>query len=124
MNTKTNQNKVTKTREATIIPSTDIYEEENKIILKVDLPGVPQENLDIQIDKNILKVEGKITIKTPENWTLHTNEFPYEKYAQTFQLNEELDTEKIKATLKEGVLTLEIPKKEEKQPRKIEIKIQ
>jgi HSP20 family protein len=109
--------------EAFLLPAMDIYEDARGITLKADLPGVSPDRLSIQVDGNTLVIEGQVSITMPEGMEALYADVRATRYQRSFNLSSELDTEKISAEMKDGVLTLNLPKREELQPRKIEVKI-
>ncbi|HEY4210321.1 MAG TPA: Hsp20/alpha crystallin family protein [Steroidobacteraceae bacterium] len=97
--------------ERVLRPLVDIYEDADGITLHADVPGVSKERLNVHVDGNTLALEGK-TEDTGSAPTL---------YRRTFALSRELATDAIEAKVKDGVLTVRIPKKAEDRPRKIAI---
>lgn len=122
---KNNENAVVKreiTRhpQAYITPLTDIYEEENGLYVMVDLPGVEREGLKIKVEKNVLTIEGHVEAKKERTYLFR--EFEPSNYFRQFELTDSVNQEKIEAELKNGVLSLYLPKAEELKPRSIEVK--
>jgi HSP20 family molecular chaperone IbpA len=105
-----------------IRPNVDIFEDKSGITLKADLPGVPKERLDIQIDNEILSIDGAVEIATLKSQKETEAIFEETRYQRSFSLGRELDIEQVEAMLQDGVLALRIPKRQEYQPRKIEIR--
>jgi HSP20 family protein len=104
-------------------PSTDIYEENDAIVIVSDMPGVDQQNLDITLENDTLTVEGKQSLpEPPKHRQLHHGYDPG-KYKRSFNLLTEIDKDKITAKIDNGVLTVTLPKSEETKPRKIEINV-
>ena len=106
-------------------PPVDVVEDADKIELAVDLPGVKQEALDIQIDKDVLTLRGQRTVERKEG---AKNEFRrYERvnggFVRSFSLPKTIDADRIAAALKDGVLTLTLPKRPEAQPQKIKVAV-
>jgi HSP20 family protein len=100
-------------------PSTDIYEEESKYVLRTDVPGVDKDGLSVSIENNVLEIEGRTN---RELFDLNESEnTPDYTYRRTFKLNQEIDSSNINAHLENGVLTLELAKSEALKPRKIEV---
>jgi len=100
-------------------PATDIIETADAVVLKLDMPGVPKENVDLTVDKDMLTIVGKAQ---PEE----TGEAVYREtyvgdYRRQFTLTTDVDTGKIAAAMTHGVLTVKIPKAEQTKPRKIKI---
>lgn len=108
-------------QEAVLRPAVDIYEDSGGITLKADLPGVSRDRLSIQVDGNTLSVEGQLSIPMPEGLEALYADVRATRYQRSFTLSNELDTEKVSAGMKDGVLTLYVPKRAELQPRKIEV---
>jgi HSP20 family molecular chaperone IbpA len=104
-----------------IRPEVDIWEDDKGITIKADLPGVTKEGLDIQVDHETLSIDGKADIKMPEAMQAVYADVRATRYQRSFSLSSELDGDKTQASLNEGVLSLRIPKREQYQPRKIEI---
>jgi HSP20 family molecular chaperone IbpA len=105
-----------------LIPAVDIYENAQGITVTADMPGVSKERLIIQADRNNLLIEGEAAIEVPTEMEAVYADVPATRYRRSFVLSGELDTDRIDATLKDGVLSLRIPKRAEFQPRKIEIR--
>jgi HSP20 family molecular chaperone IbpA len=102
-------------------PAVDVFENDHSISLFADLPGVSEEGLNLEVDDKTLTIEGDIRIDMPSDiQSLHAD-IRSTRYRRAFTLSNELDTGKIEASLKDGVLTVTIPKREEVRPRKIEI---
>jgi HSP20 family molecular chaperone IbpA len=109
--------------ERPIRPAVDIFEDDTGITVQADLPGVTREHLDIQIDRDNLAIEGKADIPMPKGLEAIYADVQSTHYQRSFTLSHELEGEKAEASLKDGVLTLRIPKREQYQPRKIEVSI-
>lgn len=107
-----------------IVPPVDIYENRDCVTLFADLPGVNKENLDVQVDKDTLKISGKrVAGKDDEGVICLYDEIPAKDFFRAFTIGEEIDREKISAFMNNGVLKLILPKAERTKPRKIDIKI-
>ena len=102
-------------------PLVDIFEDETGITLIADMPGVAKERLNLQVDKDTLLVEGEAVLDTPGNMKALYAEMRIPHFQRNFALSSELDTEAIQAVLKDGVLTVRLPKKDMHQPRKITV---
>ena len=100
-------------------PAVDIYEDKQGITLIADMPGVSRDRLNIEIDNNTLSIEGEVVIDFPESMEALYADVRSTYYQRSFTLSNELQTDNTNAELKDGVLTLSIPKREELQPRKI-----
>jgi HSP20 family protein len=101
-------------------PPVDILEKENEVILKVDLPEMNQNDVDIKVEENMLIIRGerKFIKETPSGNYLQI-ERPYGTFQRTFAIPRVIDQEKIKATYKDGVLRVVLPKREEVHPKQI-----
>ncbi len=104
-----------------VIPPVDVYENEASITLLADLPGVPRDQLHVRVDGDTLFLEATAVTSGPENMELVYGEAQYAAYRRQFTLSRELDTSRIEAQLRDGVLRLTIPKAEEARPRRIQI---
>jgi len=105
-----------------IMPRVDVIEDHTGISILADLPGVPKDRLSLRVEGETLQIEGEIASDAPEDMEAIYAEVQVPRYRRAFTLSRELDTGKIDAALKDGVLTLRIPKAEHAQPRKIEVK--
>jgi HSP20 family protein len=101
-------------------PPVDIMERENEVILKVDLPEMNQNDVDIKVEENMLIIRGerKFIKETPSGDYLQI-ERPYGTFQRTFAIPRVIDQEKIKAAYKDGVLRVVLPKREEVHPKQI-----
>jgi HSP20 family protein len=107
--------------DAAIRPPVDIWEDKDGITLCADMPGVSKDRLNLRIDGNNLIVEGQVQFELPEKAEALYADVRSSLYRRSFSLSGELETGKIEATLKDGVLTVHIPKRSELRPRKIEV---
>lgn len=104
-------------------PAFDVSETESDFVVKAEVPGIDQKNIDISFSNGLLTVSGEKTHETKdENEHYHTVERSYGSFRRTFRLPAEVDTEKVDATYKDGVLTVTLPKSETVKPKKIEVK--
>jgi HSP20 family protein len=103
-------------------PVVDIYDEDDKIVIKAEIPGVDKDKINVDVKDGILTLTGERSYENDvkeENY--HRRERAYGKFQRSFALAEGLNPDKIDADYKDGVLRIEIPKPEEKKPKKIEI---
>ena len=107
--------------DATLTPAVDVFENKQGITLLADLPGVSKDKLDIQVEADTLTIEGEIDLDVPQEVTAGHADVNLSRYRRVFTLSKELDAEKVSADLKDGVLTLRIPKAAHAQPRKIAV---
>lgn len=103
-------------------PPVDICEDADGITLLADMPGVSKHRLNIQVDKDILSIEGDARIDMPGDMKPLYADVRATHYRRRFALSSELQTDNIEASLKDGVLTLRIRKRPELRPRKIEVR--
>lgn len=106
-----------------LLPRVDVREDASGITLLADLPGVPKDKLELKVEGDLLQIEGEIAPETPENMEAVYAEVQVSRYRRAFTLSPELDSSRIEAQLRDGVLTLRIPKHEHAQPRRIEVKV-
>ena len=106
-----------------IRPPVDIWEDKEVITLCADMPGVSKDRLDVRMDGKNLIVEGQLQLELSQEAEALYADVRSSVYRRSFALSSELETEKIEASLKDGVLTVRIPKRAELRPRKIEVSI-
>lgn len=107
---------------AALVPPVDVIEDEAGITVTADLPGVAKENLAIRVDGDTLTIEAPFSLGESQNMEPVYAEIRAAQYKRSFTLSRELDMTKIDAALKDGVLKLHVPKLEQAQPRRIEVK--
>ncbi|RTZ66981.1 MAG: Hsp20/alpha crystallin family protein [Aquificaceae bacterium] len=110
------------TQQQTMTPATDIHETKDGATLYIDLPGVSPDALDIDVDQNVLTVKGDINLDTADSLTPTYMDVRAGAFKRQFTLSAELDSSQVDAQLKNGVLTLVIPRSEQHKPHKIEVK--
>lgn len=115
--------KRTPDEEFALVPAVDIFESAQGITVIADMPGVAKERLNIQADRNALLIEGEAVIDMPQQMEALYADVHSTKYRRTFVLSSELDADRIEASLKDGVLTVRIPKRAEFRPRKIDVSV-
>jgi HSP20 family protein len=103
-------------------PATDIFEDDEGITLQMDVPGASKERLTLQVNRDRLDVEAEVRIDMPQDMEAVYADLRSTRYQRTFALSGELETDKVDASLKDGVLTLRIPKRAEIRPRRIEVR--
>jgi len=109
---------------ATWSPSCDIYETENEVVVKAELPEVKKEDVNVSIDNNILTIRGerKLSEETKrENY--HRVERSYGEFSRSFTLPSFVDTGKVNAEYKDGILRVTMPKREEAKPKQVDVKV-
>jgi HSP20 family molecular chaperone IbpA len=110
--------------EVVLRPPVDIYEDADGITLMADMPGVSRDRLTIEVDKDMLLVEGDARIDMPEGMEALYADVRSTRYRRSFTLSGELETGQIDASLKDGVLSVRIAKRAEVRPRKIEVRVE
>jgi HSP20 family molecular chaperone IbpA len=108
---------------AALMPPVDVIEDSTGITLRADLPGVPKDKLSLQVEADTLTIEAEMSIGTPDGMEASYAEVSVPRYRRAFTLSKELDPSKVSAELRNGVLSLRIPKAERAQPRRIEVKV-
>lgn len=104
------------------IPRTDIYELNDEIMLVADMPGVDENSVDITLEKDVLTLEGLVEPTNFEGYQLSYSEYGVGDYRRQFTLSNEIDRDRIEATVKNGVLTLRLPKANFAKTKKISVK--
>ncbi len=103
-------------------PAVDIYETENELVLKADLPDVDPQNVDVRVENQTLTISGERKFESEESEKgFHRIERSYGNFTRTFTVPTTFDTASVAATFKNGVLTVKLPKKEAAKPRQIKI---
>lgn len=105
----------------TFIPRVDIYETRDALVMIADMPGIDEKTVDVELEKNVLTISGRVEDGKVKDYNLVFSEYEVGDYERTFTLSDEIDRDKIKATVKQGVLRLELPKAEKVKPKKIAI---
>lgn len=106
----------------TFSPRVDIYEREDAIVLLADMPGVSESTLDVRLEEGVLTIKGRVEPPSREGLALVYSEYTVGDYERAFQLSDVMDVEHATASVKNGVLCIELPKVPEAKPRKIEVK--
>jgi HSP20 family molecular chaperone IbpA len=108
--------------ESALRPAVDIFETDEGITLRADMPGVSKDRLNLRIEGTSLLVEGRIGIAPQDQMQPLYADVRSAAYRRSFMLSNEFDASKIDADLKDGVLTVRIPKRPELRPRRIEVR--
>ena len=117
---------VEKKQESTIpsrafLPITDIFESDRALTVILEMPGVDKENVDVSVENDILTIEGRIDYSKYEGLQPVYTEYNIGHYVRTFQISSKIEQGEISAELKDGVMTLVLPKAEKAKPRKIKV---
>ena len=102
-------------------PAVDIVETDDAVLLKADLPGVGEESVEVSLDKNVLTIRGSVEVPHFEGYSLVHAEYGIGDYERAFTISSEIDRDRIEASLKNGVLTVKLPKAKQAVARKIAI---
>jgi HSP20 family protein len=104
-----------------LAPPADIFENDDGIGIVLDMPGVTKDRLTVKSDRSELVIEGEASIEMPAAMQSAYAEVRSARYRRTFVLTNELDTDSVEASMKDGVLSIRIPRRAELKPRQIEI---
>jgi HSP20 family protein len=109
---------------ASFVPAVDVYEDAQKVVLKLEVPGIEEKDLDVRVENNTLTIKGERKFdKEEKEENFHRIERRYGSFYRAFTLPSTVDTEKIGASYNAGVLKLELKKKAEAQPKQIKINV-
>ena len=109
---------------ASFVPAVDIYEDDKKVVLKLEVPGIDEKDLDVSVENNTLTVKGERKMEKEEKEeNFHRIERRYGSFFRAFTLPPIVDTENIGAQYSAGVLKLELKKKPEAQPKQIKVNV-
>jgi HSP20 family protein len=103
------------------IPKADIYETEKEIIVLADIPGANEKTVDVTLEKNVLSINAYIEPAIPSGFDIAYAEYEEGDYQRSFRLSDEIDRDKIEATVSDGVLRLRLPKLQEVATKKIAV---
>jgi HSP20 family protein len=109
---------------ASFVPAVDIYEDPKKVVLKLEVPGIEEEDLDVRVENNTLTVKGERKFEKEEKEeNFHRIERRYGTFYRSFTLPSTIDSEHIHANYTNGILKLELNKKAEAQPKQIKVNV-
>ena len=103
------------------VPQVDILESEQALVLVADMPGVDENGVDVTVEKYILTIKGAVVAEVPAGYKLSYEEYGVGNYERSFTLPNEIDRDGIQATIKEGVLTLTLPKAQQALSKKVTV---
>ena len=104
-------------------PAVDVAETKEKIIVRAELPGMKQEDIQIEFENGLLTIRGERALAKVEGVTWHRVERTFGNFSRSFTLPRTVDAEKIAASYRDGILEIEVPKKEEAKPKHIRIQV-
>ena len=121
MNTLVRENRnASQQREQFVMPAASVVEDGDVYLLKVEMPGVNKEGLEISVENNELTILGRRSVPAIEGALIHRESRP-ENFRRAFELDPSIDTAKVSARIEQGILTLTLPKAEQVKPRKITV---
>jgi len=103
------------------LPVTDIFETDEALTLKLEMPGVAKDRVEVRVENDVLTIEGRIDFAAYENLRPLYTEYNVGNYARTFQLSSKIEQDQISAALNDGVMTLVLPKVARAKPRKVKV---
>jgi len=107
----------------TWVPPVDVAETQDKILVRAEVPGFRQEDIQIEFENGLLTLRGDRKFEKVDGVTWHRVERVYGSFSRTFTLPRSVDAEKIAATYRDGILEIEVPKREEAKPKQIRIAV-
>ncbi|MGA7525590.1 MAG: Hsp20/alpha crystallin family protein [Acidobacteriaceae bacterium] len=109
---------------AAFVPPVDVYEDEHKIVLKLEVPGLKENDLDIQLENNLLTVKGERKFEKEEKEeNFHRIERRYGSFYRSFTIPSTVNPENVKASYDAGVLRIELEKRAEARPKQIKVEL-
>jgi HSP20 family molecular chaperone IbpA len=106
----------------TYTPPADIVETKDAVIMVLDMPGADPDSLNVALEKQELRISARSTSSTPAGYTLMHAEYRDGNYERAFTLSDQVDSERVEAVFKDGVLRLTLPKAGPSPAKKIEVK--
>jgi HSP20 family protein len=104
------------------LPTADIFETEEALAVVLEMPGVDRNNIAVNVDNGVLTIEGRIDFNKYEGLQPVYSEYNIGPFRRSFRISSQVDQDKIKAEMRDGVITLTLPKAEEAKPRRIEVR--
>lgn len=106
-------------------PSVDVYEDQDNIVIRVDLPGVKQEDIDVQLNGDVLTIRGERKFEDEQRRDNYVRiERQYGAFQRSFTIGVPVEEEKVRATYRNGILELTIPKAEAVKPKKVQVSVE
>ena len=103
------------------VPVTDIFETPEALTVVLEMPGVDRDNMEANVEDNVVTIQGRIDFSKYEGMQPVYTEYIVGHYARSFEISSQFDQSKISAQMKDGVLTIVLPKAEQAKPRRIQI---
>jgi HSP20 family protein len=107
----------------TWVPPVDVAETQDRIVVRAEVPGMKQEDISIEFENGLLTIRGDRKLEKQEGVTWHRVERIYGNFSRSFTLPRSVDPEKIAASYRDGILEVEVPKREEAKPKHIKIAV-
>ena len=104
------------------LPTADIYETQDALTVTLEIPGVEKDKVEVSVEDGVLKVEGRLDFSKYQGLQPLYTEYNVGNYSRSFRLSSKIDQSSISAELKDGVLSLVLPKVQEAKPRTIQVK--
>jgi HSP20 family molecular chaperone IbpA len=104
------------------LPTADIFETEDALTVVLEMPGVDRNNIDVNVENGVLMIEGRIDFGKYEGLQPVYSEYNIGPFRRSFRISSRIDQDKIKADMRDGVITLTLPKAEQAKPRRIEVR--
>jgi HSP20 family protein len=105
-------------------PPVDVYEDEHNVTLKIEVPGIDEQDIDVRIENNVLTVHGERKFEKEEKEQNYRRvERQYGSFTRTFTLPTTVDAEKVSANYDKGILKIALPKKAEAKPKQIKVNV-
>ena len=111
----------TRSDDSYVAPAVDIFEDEQGLVVLADLPGVDPEHLDVRVDRGVLTIQGRA--EHVAQGTILQKEYELSGFYRQFQLPDEIDSTRIGAELKQGVLRVRLPRVQQAEPRRINVQV-
>lgn len=105
-------------------PRINVFDAGANLVVKAEVPGLAEKDLQITVNQDVLTVTGERKVDKPESYSVHRQERAPFKFSRSFTLPTKVDSEKTSAAMKDGLLTITLPKAPEAQPRQIAIRVQ
>ena len=104
------------------LPTADIFETEDALTVVLEMPGVGRNNIDVNVENGVVMIEGRIDFSKYESLQPVYSEYNIGPFRRSFRISSRIDQDKINAEMRDGVITLVLPKAEEAKPRRIEVR--
>jgi HSP20 family protein len=103
-------------------PDVDIVEQEEEFLVTADLPGVDESHVQVRLEEGVLSIEADLAVSPDPSWRPLYTEYRFGSYRREFQISDRIASDEIRATMRDGVLELRLPKEERARPRTIQVR--